>query len=66
MSKICNLQHFTRNYRIKNLDDFEKDEVDAYLRIVGSLNVKEKGMIICYIMSRCLVMCLRGAKVNVA
>ena len=27
----CNLQHFTRNYRIKNLDDFERDEADAYL-----------------------------------
>ena len=27
----CNLQHFTRNYRIKNLDDFERDEAEAYL-----------------------------------
>ena len=27
----CNLQYFTRNYRIKNLDDFERDEADAYL-----------------------------------
>ena len=27
----CNLQHFTRNCRIKNLDDFERDEADAYL-----------------------------------
>ena len=27
----CNLQHFTRNFRIKNLDDFERDETDAYL-----------------------------------
>ena len=27
----CNLQHFTRNFRIKNLDDFERDEADAYL-----------------------------------
>ena len=25
----CNLQHLTRNCRIKNLDDFERDEVDA-------------------------------------
>ena len=25
----CNLQHFTRNCRIKNLDDFERDEADA-------------------------------------
>ena len=27
----CNLQHFTRNCKIKNLDDLERDEVDAYL-----------------------------------
>ena len=27
----CNLQHFTRNGRIKNLDDFERDEADTYL-----------------------------------
>ena len=27
----CNLQHFTRNCRIKNLDDLERDEADAYL-----------------------------------
>ena len=25
----CNLQHLTRNFRIKNLDDFERDEADA-------------------------------------
>ena len=25
----CNLQHLTRNCRIKNLDDFERDEADA-------------------------------------
>ena len=25
----CNLQHFTRNCRIKNLDDFERDEADV-------------------------------------
>ena len=61
----CNLQHFTRNCRINNLDDFEKDEVDAYLWREGLLNMKEKGMIICYIMSRYLVMFLRGEKVNV-
>ena len=52
----CNLQHFTRNYRIKYLEDFERDEVDAYLLRAGLLNLKEKGMTICYIMSRCLVM----------
>ena len=28
----CNLQHFTRNFRIKNLDDFERDEADAQSR----------------------------------
>ena len=27
----CNLQHFTRNCRIKNLDDLERDEADAHL-----------------------------------
>ena len=25
----CNLQHFTRNYTVKNLDDFERDVADA-------------------------------------
>ena len=25
----CNLQHLTRNCRIKNLDDFERGEADA-------------------------------------
>ena len=61
----CNLQHSTKNCRIKNLDDFERDEAEAYLWGAGLLNVKEKGMIICYIMNRYLVMFLRGAKVNV-
>ena len=46
----CNLQHFTRNCRIKNLDDFERDEADAYLWRAGVLNVKKKEMTICYIM----------------
>ena len=41
----CNLQHFTRNCRIKNLDDFERDEADAYLRRARLLNVMEKGML---------------------
>ena len=50
--------------RIKNFDDFERDEADGYLRRAGILNVKEKGMTICYIMNRCLVF-LRGEKVNV-
>ena len=40
----CNLQHFTRNFRIKNLDDFERDEADSYLWRPGLLNVKEKGI----------------------
>ena len=62
----CNLQHFTRNRRIKHLDDFERDEADAYLWRAGLLNVKEKGMTICYIINRCLVMFSRGGKVNVA
>ena len=61
----CNLQHLTRNCRIKNLDEFKRDEADAYLWRAGLLNVKEKGMTICYIMIRCLVMFLRGEKVNI-
>ena len=61
----CNLQHFTRNFRIKNLDDFERDEADSYLWTAGLLNMKEKGITICCIMNRCLVMFLRGGKVNV-
>ena len=61
----CNLQQFTRNCRIKNLDDFERDEADAYLQGAELLNVREKGMTISYIMNRCLVMLLRGGKVNV-
>ena len=62
----CKLQHFTRNCRIKNLDDFKKDETDAYLWRAGLLNVKEKGMSISYIINRYLVMFLRERKVNVA
>ena len=75
MSNICDfdgilktkyeLQHLIRNCRIKNLDDFERDEADTYLCRAGLLNMKEKGMTICYIMNRCLVMFLRGEKVNV-
>ena len=76
MSSICgsdrvlkakwNMKHFTRNCRIKNWDDFERDETDAYLWRAGLLNVKEKGMSISYIINRYLVMFLRGRKVNVA
>ena len=61
----CHLPHLTRNCRIKNLDDFERDETDVYSWRARLLNVKEKGIAICYIMSRCLVMFLRGKKVNV-
>ena len=60
----CNLQHLTRNCRIKNLDDLERDEAETYLWRAGPLNVKVKGMIIRYIMNKCLVMFLRGGKVN--
>ena len=34
------LTHLTRNCRIKNLDDFERDEADVYLWRVGLLNMK--------------------------
>ena len=61
----CNLKYFTRNCRIKDFDDFERDEAEAYLWRVELLNVKAKGMIIRYIMNWCLVMFLRGGKVNV-
>ena len=61
----CNLQHLTRNCRIKTLDDFERDQAGTYLWTAGLLNVKEKGMTICYIMSRSLVLFLRVEKVNV-
>ena len=61
----CNLQPFTRNCRINNLNVFERDEVDAYLWRAGLLNVKEKGMTICYLMNRFLVMFFRVGKVNV-
>ena len=57
-----NLQHFTRNCRMKNLDDSERDEADAYLWSAVLLNVKEKGMTKCYIMSSRLVMFLREGK----
>ena len=59
----CNSQHFTRNCRIKNLDDFDRDEADTYFWRAELLNVKEKGMTICFIMHRCLVMFLKGEKV---
>ena len=61
----CNLQHLSRNCRNKNLDDFERNEADAYLWRTGLLHVKEIRMTICYILNRCLVMFLRAGKVNV-
>ena len=61
----CNLEHFIRKCKIKNLDDFERDEGDSYLWRPGPLNVKEKEITICHIISRCLAMFLRGRKVNV-
>ena len=61
----CNLLHFTRNCRIKNFDEVERDNADGYLWRAGLLNMKEKGMTICYIMNRCFAMFLKGEKVNV-
>ena len=61
----CNLGHFTRNCRIENLDGFERDEAGSYLWIAGLLNMKEKGMKICQIMNKCLIMFSRGGKVNI-
>ena len=61
----CTLLHFTRNCQIKNFDDCKGDEADMYLWRAGLLDVKEKGMIICYIMNKYLGMFLRGGKVNV-
>ena len=43
LKTACNLQHFTRNCRIKKLDDFERDDSDVYLWRAEHLNVKEKG-----------------------
>ena len=60
-----NLQHFNRDCRIKNLDNFERDEADTYSWRAGISNGKERGMTISYIMNRYLVMLLRGGKVNV-
>ena len=62
----CNLQHLTRNCKIKNLDDFERDEADTYLWRARLLNVNEKRMTIRYIMNRCLVMFSSGGKVIIA
>ena len=76
MSNICDfdrilkteyyLEHFTRNCRINNFNDFERDEADAYFWRAGLLNVKGKGVTIRYIMNRCLVMFLRRGIANIA
>ena len=49
----------------KILDDFERAEAGAHLWRAGHSNMNWKGMTICYIMNRCLIMFLRGGKVNV-
>ena len=59
MSNICDFD------RILKTECNLQDEADAYLWRAGLLNLKEKGMAICYIINRCLVMILRGGKVNV-
>ena len=46
MQAEWNLEHFTRSCKIKNLDDFERDEADSNLWRAGLLNVKDKGMTI--------------------
>ena len=43
----CNLQYLTRNCRIKNFDDFERDEGGTDFWRAALLNVKEKGMTLC-------------------
>ena len=62
LNAACNISPETA--RVNNLDDFERDKTDAYLWRAELLNVKEKGMTICYIINRCLVM-FRGGKENV-
>ena len=64
MSKICDFDRILKT-ECNLQHDFERDEADAYFWRAGLLNVRTKGMIICYIMNRCLVMLLRGGKVNV-
>ena len=60
-----NLQYFTRNCRINIFNDFKRDGAEVHLWRAELLIVKEKGMTICFIMNRCLVIFLRGGKVNV-
>ena len=61
----CNLQHFIRKCRVKNLDDFVEDKAEASWWRAGLLNVKEKRIAICFIMKMSLIMLLRGGKVYV-
>ena len=51
--------------KLKNFDDFEKDEAVTYLWRAGLLDVKGGGMTIRYIIPRCLAMFLKGGKVSV-
>ena len=60
LNATCNISPETAELRIwMTLKEMRQT------RRAGLLNVKEKGMTICYIMNRCLVMFLRGEKVNV-
>ena len=59
------LATFHQKLQIKNLDNFEREEADAYLWRAELLNMKEKRMTISYIMNRCLVMLHRGERVNI-
>ena len=43
----CSLQHFTRNYIIKNLDEMKQMRQTLFVD-TGLLNVKEKGHILHY------------------
>ena len=40
------MQLATFQQKLQNLDDFERDETEAYLWRAGLINVKEKGMTI--------------------
>ena len=62
----CNLQHFTRSCRIKNLDDFERDDFESVFLENRTFKCEGEMNDTCYIMKRCLAIFLRGGKVNVA
>ena len=60
LNATCNISPETAELRIwMTLKEMRQ------MRRAGLLNVKEKGMTICYIMNSCLIMFLRGEKVNV-